>query len=76
MEKNARNRFTSIILWFLTISLVVPMVHISALQDFIPENEKSVDGVDKPPSTNNVAETIRADFKGFGTRCKNQRKRI
>ena len=33
------------------------MVHISALQDFIPENEKSVDGVDKPPSTNNVAET-------------------
>ena len=45
MGKNARNSFTSIILWFLTISLVVPMVHISALQ------------VDKPPSTNNVAET-------------------
>jgi hypothetical protein len=56
MEKNARNSFTSIILAFLTISLVVPMVHISALQDFIPENEKSVEGVDKSPSTSNVAE--------------------
>lgn len=77
MEKNARNSFTSIILWFLTISLVVPMVHISALQDFIPENEKSVDGVDKPPSTNNVAETTTEQIsKDSGPRCKNQRKRI
>jgi hypothetical protein len=33
------------------------MSHISALQDFIPENERSVERLDKPPSTNNLAET-------------------
>jgi hypothetical protein len=33
------------------------MVHISALQDFISENKKPVEGVDKPQSTNDVAKT-------------------
>ena len=38
MEKNSRNIFTSIILSFLTISLVIPMAHISAVQDLVTVN--------------------------------------
>ena len=51
-----RSIFTLIILGSLTISLVFPTVQISAIQDFITETEKSVDGVDKPPSLTTVAD--------------------
>jgi hypothetical protein len=72
MEKTTINIFTSIILGFLTISLAIPLEHISALQGLIPL-KGSDEQADDSTTSGTTDSGLRADIKGFRTRSQNQR---
>jgi hypothetical protein len=63
MEKTTINIFTSIILGFLTISLAVPLEHISALQGLIPlkASDEQADDSTTSGTTDSTAEQTSND---------------